>query len=142
MTPSKANSMAKDSLRSGMVFFTPTMTWAGGGHPPSIVLLPGEPNPLLLSSSGLMMGVLRGVNFPAQSCHIPAGSRLLIFSDGVFEIFRDGRSAWNFDACVAHLAARAGQPGILMDELLGHVYNLRGSTRLDDDFSIIEARFK
>jgi serine phosphatase RsbU (regulator of sigma subunit) len=119
-----------------------TMTWAGGGHPPSIVLLPGEPNPLLLSSSGLMMGVLRGVNFPAQSCHIPAGSRLLIFSDGVFEIFRDGRSAWNFDACVAHLAARAGQPGILMDELLGHVYNLRGSTRLDDDFSIIEARFK
>ena len=119
-----------------------TMTWAGGGHPPSIVLLPSEPNPLLLSSSGLMMGVLRGVNFPAQSCHIPAGSRLLIFSDGVFEIFRDGRSAWDFDACVAHLAALAGKPGSLMDELLSHVYYLRGSTRLDDDFSIIEARFK
>ena len=119
-----------------------TMTWAGGGHPPAIVLLPGEPNPLLLPSSGLMMGVLRGVEFPVQSCRIPAGARLLIFSDGVFEIFRDGRDAWNLDACIAHLVALAEQQGSLMEELLDHVYHLRGSPRLDDDFSIIEARFQ
>ncbi|HEY5707577.1 MAG TPA: SpoIIE family protein phosphatase [Terrimicrobiaceae bacterium] len=119
-----------------------TMTWAGGGHPPSIVLLPGERDPLLLPSSGLMMGVLRGVDFPAQSCHIPAGARLLIFSDGVFEIFRDGCSAWNLDACIAYLSDLAEQPGTLMDDLLDHVYRLRGSPRLDDDFSIIEARFR
>jgi serine phosphatase RsbU (regulator of sigma subunit) len=119
-----------------------TMTWAGGGHPPAIVLLPGEPNPLLLPSSGLMMGVLRGVEFPAQSCRIPAGARLLIFSDGVFEIFRDGCDEWNLDACIAHLVTLAEQHGSLMDELLDHVYHLRGSPRLDDDFSIIEARFQ
>ena len=119
-----------------------TMTWAGGGHPPSIVLLPGEPHPLPLPSSGLMMGVLRGVEFPAQSCRIPAGARLLIFSDGVFEIFRDDRDAWNLDACIAYLAAMAEQQGSLMDQLLDHVYHLRGSSRLDDDFSIIEARFQ
>ena len=121
-----------------------TMTWAGGGHPPSIVLLPGEPDPLLLPSSGLMMGVLDGVEFPARSCHLPAGARLLIFSDGVFEIFRDGRDAWNLDACISHLAALARQQGNrnLMDELLDHVYQLRGSPVLDDDFSIIEARFQ
>jgi serine phosphatase RsbU (regulator of sigma subunit) len=118
-----------------------SMTWAGGGHPPSIVLLPGEPNPLLLPSSGMMMGVLRGVDFPAKSCRIPPGARLLIFSDGVFEIFHDGRDAWNLDACIAYLAALAEQPGSLMDQLLDHVYRLRGSSRLDDDFSIIEARF-
>jgi hypothetical protein len=29
-----------------------------------------------------------------------------------------------------------------MDELLAHVYRLRGSTRLDDDFSMIEVRFQ
>jgi hypothetical protein len=28
-----------------------------------------------------------------------------------------------------------------MDELLDHVYHLRGSPHLDDDFSIIEAKF-
>jgi serine phosphatase RsbU (regulator of sigma subunit) len=107
-----------------------------------VVLLPGDPNPLLLPSSGLMMGVLRGVKYPAQSCRIPAGARLLIFSAGVFEIFRDGRDTWDLEACIAHLAALAEQRKSLMDELLNHVYHLRGSPRLDDDFSSIEARFQ
>ena len=118
-----------------------TMTWSGGGHPPAIVVIPGGPDALRLPSSGLMMGVLRHVKFPAQSCRIPVGGRLLIFSDGVFEIFRDGRDAWNLDACIAYLAASADHQGSLMDELVQHVYQLRGSHRLEDDFSIIEARF-
>ena len=118
------------------------MTWAGGGHPPSIVLLPGNPDPLLLPSSGLLMGVLRGVDFPAQSCPIPAGARLLIFSDGVFEIFCEGRAAWDLDACIAYIATLVERQGTLMDELLEHVYQLRGSPLLEDDFSIIEVRFR
>jgi tetratricopeptide (TPR) repeat protein len=118
-----------------------TMTWSGGGHPPAIVLIPGEPDALRLPSSGLMMGVLRHAKFSAESCRIPVGGRLLIFSDGVFEIFRDGCDAWNLDACIAYLAACADQQGSLMDELVQHVYELRGSHRLEDDFSIIEARF-
>ena len=121
---------------------TRTLTWAGGGHPPAIVLIPGETNPLLLPSSGMMMGVLRGQEYPAQSRQIPAGACLLIFSDGVFEIFRDGRDAWNLDACIAHLAASAVRQRSVMDDLLNHVYHLRGSPHLDDDFSIIEARFQ
>ena len=118
-----------------------TLTWAGGGHPPAIVLVRGRPNPLLLPSSGLIMGVLRGVDFPAQSCRIPAGARLLIVSDGVFEIYRDGHSVWDLDACIAYLAALADRQGNLLDELLDHVHQLRGSPHLEDDFSVIEVRF-
>ena len=120
---------------------TRTLTWAGGGHHPSIVLVPGEPKPLVLSSEGLMMGVLRGVEFPAQSCHIPVDARLLIFSDGVFEIFREKREMWNLADCIAYLAVLDKQEGNLMDQLLTHVQLLRGSAHLDDDFSIIEAHF-
>ena len=50
-------------------------------------------------------------------------------------------AVWNLDACIAHMAALAERQGSLMDELLDHVYHLRGSPRLDDDFSIIEAWF-
>jgi phosphoserine phosphatase RsbU/P len=88
-----------------------------------------------------MLGVMRCADFPAQSCQIPAGARLLIFSDGVFEIFRDGRAAWNLDACIAYMAALADRQESVMSELVQHVYDLHGSPRLDDDFSIIEARF-
>jgi serine phosphatase RsbU (regulator of sigma subunit) len=120
-----------------------TLTWAGGGHHPSLVLPGGESEPLVLPSEGLMMGVLPSTDFPAQSCQIPVNARLLIFSDGVFEIFRQGRQVWNLDDCIAYMAVLAkGQgQGSLMDRLLQHVQRLRGSAQLDDDFSIIEARF-
>jgi sigma-B regulation protein RsbU (phosphoserine phosphatase) len=120
---------------------TRTLTWAGGGHPPSIVLFPGRPQPLVLSSEGPMMGVLRQAEFPAQSCHIPAGARLLIFSDGVFEIFREKRQMWSLSECIAYLTELGKAEGNLMDELLNHVRRLRGSPHLNDDFSIIEVGF-
>ena len=120
---------------------TRTLTWAGGGHHPSVVLVPGQPDPSILASEGPMMGVLRQAEFPAQSCHIPAGARLLIFSDGVFEVFRDKRQMWNLTDCISYLADLDRKGGNLMDELLNHVQQLRGSPHLNDDFSIIEARF-
>ncbi|HET9378489.1 MAG TPA: SpoIIE family protein phosphatase, partial [Chthoniobacterales bacterium] len=120
---------------------TRTITWAGGGHHPSVMLVTGEPNPIVLPSEGMMMGVLRSIDFPVQSCQVPTGARLLIFSDGVFEIFRDRREVWNLTDCIAHLAILSEREGSLMDALLNHVRHLRGSPQLDDDFSIIEARF-
>ena len=87
------------------------------------------------------MGVLRQAEFPARSRLIPAGARLLIFSDGVFEIFREKRQVWRLHDCIAYLALLGKQERNLMDALLDHVQCLRGSPHLDDDFSIIEARF-
>lgn len=119
-----------------------TLTWAGGGHPPSILLIFGEPHPRVLPSTGPMMGVLRGVESPARSCPVPAGARLLIFSDGVFEIFREGRAVWNLKAYIAYLATLHEGEGSILDELVRHVHHLRGSSRLEDDFSVIEVRFR
>ncbi len=118
-----------------------TLAWAGGGHHPSIVLLPGQPRPMVLASEGPMMGVLRQAEFPAQSCSVPAGARLLIFSDGVFEVFREKRQMWSLSECIAYLTELGKEGGNLMDELLHHVERLRGSPHLNDDFSIIEAVF-
>jgi serine phosphatase RsbU (regulator of sigma subunit) len=88
-----------------------------------------------------MMGILRGANFPANSCLVPARARLLIFSDGVFEIFNEHQAAWDLPACVSYLTTLSQGAETVMDELIEHVRRLRGSHQLDDDFSIIEARF-
>ena len=87
------------------------------------------------------MGVLRQAEFPAQSCDIPAEARLFIFSDGVFEIFREKRQMWSLAECITYLSDLGKEGGKLMDELLNHVQRLRGSPRLNDDFSMIEAVF-
>jgi serine phosphatase RsbU (regulator of sigma subunit) len=121
---------------------TKTLRWAGGGHHPSILIVPDNLEPMHLSSTGPMMGVIPRATFPAESCPIPPGARLLIFSDGVFEIRRDKCLVWDLPACISHLAILSQREGILMDELLKHSRRLRGSQQLDDDFSIIEARFE
>jgi predicted ATPase len=65
----------------------------------------------------------------------------MVRESGVFEIFRDKREVWNLADCIAYLAVLNEREGSIMDELLNHVRHLRGSPCLDDDFSIIEARF-
>jgi serine phosphatase RsbU (regulator of sigma subunit) len=117
------------------------LTWSGGGHHPSILLAPGARDPILLPSSGMIIGFMSEQEYLAQSCEVAAGARLLIFSDGVFEILRDGEPVWDLEACIQYLAERSTRGGALMDELLAHVRTLHGSQELADDFSILEAYF-
>jgi serine phosphatase RsbU (regulator of sigma subunit) len=120
---------------------TRVLTWSGGGHHSSMLLPPGAAEPILLSSTGPMMGIVPQANFPADTFLVPPGTRLLIFSDGVFEIRRDKKVVWDLTACVSHLSTLSQGDETVMDRLLEHVRFLRGSHQLDDDFSIIEARF-
>jgi predicted ATPase/energy-coupling factor transporter ATP-binding protein EcfA2 len=120
---------------------TRVLTWSGGGHHASLLFAPDAPASLFLSSTGPMMGILRGANFPVKSCLIPSGARLLIFSDGVFEIWSDKGVAWDLPACVSYLATLSQGAETVLDKLIEHVRVLRGSRQFEDDFSIIEARF-
>ena len=90
----------------------------------------------------MMIGFMSEQEYPAKSCEVAAGARLLIFSDGVFEILRDGEPVWDMEACIEYLAKRSTRGGALMDELLAHVRTLHGSHELADDFSILEAYFR
>ena len=78
------------------------------------------------------MGMLRGANFPVNSCLIPPGARLLIFSEGVFEIYRDEQVVWDWPACVSYLATLSQGAETVMDELIEHARLLRGSPQLDN----------
>jgi sigma-B regulation protein RsbU (phosphoserine phosphatase) len=115
--------------------------WSGAGHPPAILLSPGNLDPLALSSAGPPIGVLPNIEFPTQSCSIVPSARLVIFSDGAYEIMRNGRHMWSLAQCIEYLGQSDRSEANLMDGLLSHVRKLHGSQHLDDDFSIIEALF-
>jgi sigma-B regulation protein RsbU (phosphoserine phosphatase) len=118
-----------------------SLTWSAGGHHPSILLAPGASQPILLPSSGTILGMISGLDYPAGSCQVATDARLLIFSDGVFEIIRDRRVVWDLDAYIQFLSTQNLRGGPLMDALLAHMRALRGSHKLADDFSILEACF-
>ncbi|MDR3401088.1 MAG: SpoIIE family protein phosphatase [Chthoniobacter sp.] len=126
------------------VFHAPsrTLTYASGGHPSAIAILPGIPEPLRFPATGPVMGAQPGMLYPAVSAILPPGTHLFIFSDGVFEVRRDKRVVWDLTACTAYLTDCSRREENVMDHLLARVRELRGSPQLDDDFSIIEAHFR
>ena len=117
------------------------LTYASGGHPAAVVVSPHAPAPLTFPATGPVMGIAPGLQFPAATFSLPPDARLFIFSDGVFEIRRDHQTIWNLQDCVARLTDLGLREENAMDALLAHVRELHGSAQLDDDFSIIEARF-
>ena len=119
------------------------MTYAGGGHPPALLLSGPQPQELSLTpleSQGPMIGMLPDEIFETQTIDLAPAARLLVFSDGVFEIDQPDGTMWRFEDFVASLRTiPAGQP--LMDRLLQHVRTMRGADQLSDDFSIVQAEF-
>jgi sigma-B regulation protein RsbU (phosphoserine phosphatase) len=70
---------------------TRTLRWAGGGHPPAQLFAAGQPA-LELPSGGPMPGVLPGLVFETRTTPVAPGARLLVFSDGLYELqLRDGK---------------------------------------------------
>jgi serine phosphatase RsbU (regulator of sigma subunit) len=75
------------------------------GHNPGFLLLPGESTPRLLGASGPPLGILAGTQYEAEHLPFPSGSRLLVYTDGLTEVFRgdeefgEDRLLESFRAC-------------------------------------------
>ncbi len=64
---------------------TRTLTYAAAGHHPA-VLISREGERQSLGIPGLMIGVVPDTKYTAESIHIEPGSRLYLFSDGLYEV--------------------------------------------------------
>jgi len=144
------------------VFHRPSgrLRWAGGGHPPALLVAGDGSPPKLLESEGPLVGAVEGVEYTDDEVAVPVGSRLFVYSDGAFEISLDDGSMWPFPEFVATLsrevaaaakggpqagenAEKTGQnhsPGPL-DGLLARIHDLSGRADFHDDFSMVELAF-
>ena len=59
------------------------------GHNPGMMLAPGAA-PRLFRASGTPLGLLPGLPYAAAELDLPAGARLLLYTDGLTEIFSNG----------------------------------------------------
>lgn len=123
------------------VYHKPTraLRYAGAGHPSALLLAPGKAWEEL-KSEGPVVGMLPDMPFPGLQTTIPPGGRLLVFSDGVYEVeLPDGRM-WDYKDFAAYVHGLPVTPSVI-DALHGHVQNLGGKPTLADDFSMVVAEF-
>ncbi len=116
------------------------LRWAGGGHPPALLLGAGAA-PRLLDSDGPLIGAVEGLEFPAAEVEVPHGARLFVYSDGAYEIGRPDGSMWAFKDFVSTLAGAAAEPMSPMDALVAHIRALSQRDDFGDDFSMVEMAF-
>ena len=112
--------------------------YSSGGHPPALLLRGAKVTPL--ATEGSAIGCFESAQFVAAHQSVDAGARLLVFSDGVFEIFLDHDRVQTWEEFLAGF----GDPGMVAmraDERLKHAQRLRGAKTLEDDFSLLELRF-
>lgn len=115
---------------------TRELAFASGGHPPSILLGEGGDSPRELRTSGGIVGAFPEASYPAGRVLLGPGSRLYVFSDGIYELARSDGSAVQLDEFVRELALPS--QGSKLDALLAWADATRAQPRFEDDVSIVE----
>jgi len=116
------------------------LVYCSAGHPPALLLQGGSAAPAQLSTSAPAIGFLDEAKFTSAVKPVLPGMRLLVLSDGVFEIFQGVSRVATWDEFVAGFKSPDFSRLNPADRFL-HAQKTRGSDKLEDDFSLVDVRF-
>jgi serine phosphatase RsbU (regulator of sigma subunit) len=118
-----------------------SLSYASAGHPPSILLrggAGGASEAVPLATRGVALGTFPDVPYRAETAAIEPGDRLLLLSDGTFEVETAPGVMLPFAEFVAFLRQPGGdQPPRILD----WIRSLNGKGPLPDDFSLLRVVF-
>ncbi|WP_315854063.1 fused response regulator/phosphatase [Gemmata palustris] len=120
------------------------LVFGNAGHPATLLFTgPSEDQARRqeLASHGFAIGMVPEFEYESEVVKLDAYARLLIYSDGVFEIELPQGGMWTFEEFVEHVSGLSPAGGSIIDQLLAHVRALHGSETLGDDFSMVEIHF-
>jgi sigma-B regulation protein RsbU (phosphoserine phosphatase) len=119
-----------------------TVTYAAAGHHPAVLLAP-DAAPRLLQGKGLPIGCFANVNYPVFSVSTPPGSRLYVFSDGIFEVeLNNTEDMFTFEEFVNIIMEwRENHTDRDIMFLLETVQQIQGRSNFDDDCALVEIEF-
>jgi serine phosphatase RsbU (regulator of sigma subunit) len=118
-----------------------TLRYGCAGHHPGYLVSAERDGVVALKTPGLMIGAMADARFRADEVVVPPGSRLYVFSDGVFEVVTRDERQWRLRDFVP-LLTEAGPPGTTeSDRLHQAVRAVARPGPLDDDFSLLVVTF-
>ena len=79
--------------------------------------------------------------YDTRTIAVPGGSRLLIYSDGVFEVEKSDGQMWQYTDFVKRITPELASGSDVIERHLAYCRQLGGTSVLGDDFSMVEVRF-
>ena len=98
------------------------LQFVNAGHNPGFLVPPDGSTPVHLNSSGVPLGMLPGMKYEAEELAFPEGSRLLVYTDGLTEVFQ-GEEEYGEDRLLESFTGYAGSNG---DATLAYLWNRIG----------------
>lgn len=118
---------------------TGVLRYASAGHPPPLLLRPGE-RPRPLEEGGTIVGLGAGVAFDEGSVHLEPGDRLALCTDGVLEMFSPSGELFGPDRLDDALGGGGALSLAAMRDLVGRrVSDWAGGVAAHDDVSLLLA---
>jgi len=118
-----------------------TLAYASGGHPPAILVKDGSYKKLM--TGGMVIGGMPDAQFKSDEIKIERGSKLYVFSDGVYEVdYADGSGIMSVDDFAAELVKPSKNGEGKVSEMMKFSQDAQKSEQFEDDFSLCEFTFK
>ena len=115
-----------------------TLTYASAGHPPA-VLIDSKSRRTLLKTPGPSIGLLPAPSYAAATVPVDRPSKLMLFSDGVYENIKPDGSVMNLDEFLRHIE---NVPWNSTSESLLNLIREVCPFPFEDDFSLVQITFQ
>lgn len=115
------------------------LAYCNAGHPPALLHNCGILTELEVD--GPAVGMVPELPYATHTTSIDPPARLLIYSDGVFEIEKPDGQMWQYPDFIERITSQLNTDCDLIEQHLQYVRQLHDSDVLGDDFSMVEVRF-
>jgi serine phosphatase RsbU (regulator of sigma subunit) len=120
---------------------TRALRYGSAGHHPAYIISADRATTVAAGMPALMIGAMPDLPFDAAQATVAPGSRLYLFSDGVFEIVTADERRWALDDFLPLLSAPESPSMAEPERLFSAVTRVKGSDSFEDDFSIVAFTF-
>jgi Stage II sporulation protein E (SpoIIE)/FHA domain len=142
----RLNSAFPMDLHAGMCFsiwygvfdrLSRRLEYCSAGHHPAYLLGPGGNAPTPLQTRNVLVGAAPDYGFRSATADVSPGSRLYLFSDGVFEIRSEDGSEGTLEDFLTQLGPEAAAPAALLERARQRT----AAGAFEDDFTLLCLRF-
>jgi sigma-B regulation protein RsbU (phosphoserine phosphatase) len=115
--------------------------FASAGHHPAFLVPADRQQAIGLRTRSGLVGADPGTKYRADRVFVPPGSRIWLFSDGVFEIVTKDGLEWGLNDFLPRLLEPAASDAGACQRLFKDVRGVAQGSSLDDDFSLLVLNF-